>query len=72
MTLRGIAIGAFIFATWTVAAVATYRPRKRCRCGRPEEDDGLGYAVCHDGEEDVGPLSERPRALWARGIGRET
>lgn len=66
-----------IAATWTLGALAYYRPRKRCRCGRPEEDDGLGYAVCHPAEddpeeEDPEPLSERPRALWARGIGRES
>lgn len=71
MTLRGLAICALIFGTWTVAALATYRPRRLCRCGRPEQDDGLGYAVCHEPEEDdAGPLSERPRALWAKGIGR--
>ena len=77
MTLRGLVICTFILGTWTLGALAYYRPRKRCRCGRPEEDDGLGYAVCHPAgdapeDDDVGPLSEGPRALWARGIGRET
>lgn len=71
MTIRGASIAVLIFASWTVAMIAAYRPRKRCKCGRPEEDDGLGYEVCHDDEEDdVGPLSERPRALWAKGVGR--
>lgn len=64
--IRGAAILLCIAATWTLGALATYRPR-RCRCGRMMVDDGLGWEC--PGDEDVGPLSMRPRALWAQGIG---
>ena len=61
--IRGAAILLCIAATWTLGALTYYRPR-RCRCGG-DMIDRTG-----DEEEDVEPLSMRPRALWAKRIGR--
>lgn len=67
--MRAAGILLCIAATWTLGALATYRPR-RCRCGRNLVDDGLGW-YCEACDEDPGPLSVRGRQLWAQGVGRD-
>lgn len=67
-----------IAATWTLGALAYYRPRRRCACGRLAPTDGLEerpYAVADlpasaDPESEDGPVSLRPAVLDGMGVGR--